>query len=44
MGRDEAPDIGRFGWATAASAKLVTLAARVGAYLKAATRCCNSGW
>ena len=31
MGRDEAPDIGRFGWATAAPAKLVTLAARVGA-------------
>ena len=31
MGRDEAPDIRRFGWATAASAKLVTLAARVGA-------------
>ena len=31
MGRDEAPDIRRFGWATAASAKLVALAARVGA-------------
>jgi adenylate cyclase len=31
MGRDEAPDIRRFGWATAPSAKLVALAARVGA-------------
>jgi hypothetical protein len=31
MGRDEAPDIGRFGWAAVASAKLVALAARVGA-------------
>ncbi len=31
MGRDEAPEIGRFGWATVASAKLVALAARVGA-------------
>ena len=31
MGRDEAPGIGRFAWATAASAKLVALAARVGA-------------
>jgi adenylate cyclase len=30
MGRDEAPDIHRFGWATAASAKLIALAARVG--------------
>ncbi len=30
MGRDGAPDIGRFGWATAVSAKLVALAARVG--------------
>ncbi len=31
MGRDEASDIRRFGWATAASTKLVALAARVGA-------------
>src|SRR5271168_4647858 len=33
MGRNEAPDIGRFGWATGAFAKLVALAARVGADL-----------
>ena len=31
MGRDAAPDICRFGWAIAAFAKLVALAARVGA-------------
>ena len=31
MGRDEARDIRRFGWASAAFAKLVALAARVGA-------------
>ena len=31
MGRDDAPDIRRFGWAAAAIAKLVALAARVGA-------------
>ncbi len=31
MGRDEAPDIRRLGSATAASAKLVALAARLGA-------------
>jgi adenylate cyclase len=31
MGRDEAPDIRRLGWASAASAKLVALAGRVGA-------------
>jgi hypothetical protein len=31
MGRDEARDTRRFGWAIATSAKLVALAARVGA-------------
>src|SRR6478672_12361819 len=31
MGRDEAPHIRRFGWASAAFAKLVASAARVGA-------------
>jgi guanylate cyclase len=31
MGRDEAPGIRRFGWLTAASAKLVAVAGRVGA-------------
>ena len=31
MGRDEAPDMRQFGWATGALAKLVALAARVGA-------------
>ena len=31
MGSDEAPDMRRFGWATGALAKLVALAARVGA-------------
>ncbi len=31
MARDGAPDIRRFGWASAAFAKLVALAARVGA-------------
>ena len=44
MGRDEAPDMRRFGWATGALAKLVALAARVAPILLKAAKPRCSGW